>query len=119
MLEKDKRGIVSSSSKSKKGEKREEGGGLHRKLGSDFLERKRVSSFSLKYRVIRPSAVFRTRERTALRGEGFAWVPDFRSFLKLQEVGVSPYLGFILYLRAMLMFELNEAVRGRLIGPKS
>ena len=38
---------------------------------------------------------------------------------KLLEVGVSPYLGFILCLRAMLMFELNEAVRGCLIGPKS
>ena len=43
----------------------------------------------------------------------------FRSFLKLREVGVSPYLSFILCLRAMLMFELNEAVRGRLIGSKS
>ena len=35
------------------------------------------------------------------------------------EVGVSPYLGFTLCLRDMLMFELNEAVRGRLIGSKS
>ena len=78
-----------------------------------------MSSFSLDYRAIRPSVVFGTRGRTALRGEGFAWVPDFRSFLKLQEVGVSPYFGFILCLRAMLMFELNEAVRGHLIGPKS
>ena len=78
-----------------------------------------MSSFSLDYRAIRPSTVFGTRGRTALRGEGFAWVPDFRSFLKLQEVGVSPYLGFILCLRTMLMFELNEAVTGRLIGPKS
>ena len=43
----------------------------------------------------------------------------FRSFDKLREVGVSPYLGFILYLSTLLMFELNEAVRGRLIGPKS
>ena len=57
--------------------------------------------------------------KTALRGKGFAWVPDLRSLDKLLEVGVSPYLGFILCLRAMLMFELNEAVRGRLIGPKS
>ena len=47
------------------------------------------------------------------------WAPDLRSFDKLREVGVSPYLGFILCLRPMLMFELNEAVRGRLIGPKS
>ena len=34
-------------------------------------------------------------------------------------IGVSPYLGFTLYLSTLLMFELNEAVRGRLIGPKS
>ena len=54
-----------------------------------------------------------------LLSEGFAWVPDLVSFLKILEVGVSPYLGFILCLRAMLMFELNEAVRGRLIDPKS
>ena len=53
------------------------------------------SDFSLKIRAIRPSAVFGTRRKTALRGEGFAWVPDLRSFLKLLEVGVSPYLGFI------------------------
>ena len=51
--------------------------------------------FSLKIRAIRPSAVFGTRRRTALRGEGFAWVPDLGSFFKLLEVGVSPYLGFI------------------------
>ena len=44
-LENDKRGIVSSSSKSKKGEKRVRGVVLHRKLGSHFRER--VFSFSL------------------------------------------------------------------------
>ena len=65
------------------------------KLGSDF-SRERVSSFSLSFCAIRPSAVFGTRRRTALREEGFAWVPDLGSFLKLREVGVFPYLGFIL-----------------------
>ena len=59
----------------------------------DFLVR--GSSFSLEIQAIRPSAVFGTRRRTALRREGFAWVPDLGSFLKLREVGVSPYLGFI------------------------
>ena len=77
-----------------------------------------MSSFSLKIRTIRPSAVFGTRRRTALRGEGFAWVSDLGSFLKLREVGVSPYLGFIPSLSTLLMFESIEAVRGRLIGPK-
>ena len=47
------------------------------------------------------------------------WASVLGSFVKLREVGVSPYLGFILYLSTLLMFELNEAVRGRLIGPKS
>ena len=78
-----------------------------------------MSSFSLSFCAIRPLAVFGARRKTALCGEGFVWVPDLRSLDKLLEVGVSPYLDFILCLRVMLMFELNEAVRGRLIGPKS
>ena len=36
----------------------------------------RKSFFSLKIQAIRPLAVFETRRRTALRREGFAWVPD-------------------------------------------
>ena len=80
-----------------------------------FLEREH---FSLDYRAIRPSAVFGTRRKVALRGEGFAWVPDLGSFLKLLEVGVSPYLGFIPSLSTFRMFESSEAMRGRLFGPK-
>ena len=64
-------------------------------------------------------AVFGTRRKATLRGEDFTWVPDLRSLDKLFDVGVSPYLNFIIFLRAMLMFELNEAVRGCLIGPNS
>ena len=78
----------------------------------------RRSDFSLKIRAIRPSAVFGTRRKAALRGEGFALVPDLGSFLKLLEVGVSPYLGFILSLSTLRMFESIEAVRSRLISPK-
>ena len=78
----------------------------------------RASDFSLEIRAIRPSAVFGTRREAALRGEGFAWVPDLGSFLKLREVGVSPYLRFIPALSTLQMFEPNEAVRGRLIDPK-
>ena len=81
--------------------------------------RERTSDFSLEIRAIRPAKFVGTRGEVVLLSEGFAWVPDLRSLDKLFEVGVSPYLGFILCLRAMLMFELNEAVRGRLIGPKS
>ena len=75
--------------------------------------------FSLSFRKIRPSEFVETRRKAALRGKGFAWVPDLRSFDKLFELGVSPYLGFIIYLSTLLMFELNEAIRGRLIGSKS
>ena len=42
-----------------------------------------------------------------------------RSFFKLLEVGFSPYLSFYSHLNVLLMFRLNEAVRGRLIGPKT
>ena len=42
-----------------------------------------------------------------------------RSFFKLLEVGFSPYLGFIPIFSTLLMFRLNETVRGRLIGPKT
>ena len=64
------------------------------------------------------SAVFGTRREAALRGEGFAWVPDLRSLDKFLKVWVSPYLGFIYSLSTLRMFESNEAVRDRLIGPK-
>ena len=84
-----------------------------------FCFRVRECHFSLEYRAIRHSAVFETRRKAALRGEAYAWVPDLRSLEKLREVGDSPYLGFTLCLRAMLMFELIEAVSGRLIGPKT
>ena len=38
--------------------------------------RERTSGFSLDLEEIRPSAVVGTRREAALRGEGFAWVPD-------------------------------------------
>ena len=79
----------------------------------------RTSTFSLESWKIRPLVVFGARRKAALRGEGFAWVPDLGSLLKLREIGVSPYLGFILYLSVFMMLGLIEAVRGRLIGPKT
>ena len=63
--------------------------------------RVRECHFSLEYRAIRPSAVFGTRSKAALRGEGFAWVPDLGSFLKLREVGDLSYLSFTLYLSVL------------------
>ena len=78
----------------------------------------RESPFSLEYRAFRPSAVFGTRREAALRGAAYGWVPDLRIFNKLLKVRVSPYLGFILSLSTLSMFESNETVRGRLNGPK-
>ena len=79
----------------------------------------RESSFSLKIRAIRPSAVFGKRRKAALRREGFAWVHDLGGFLKLREVGVSLYLGFTLYLSVFQCSGLFEVVRDRLIRPKT
>ena len=81
--------------------------------------RERRTFFSLEIRAIRPLAVFGTRRKAALRGEGFAWVLDLRSLDKLLEVGVSPYLGFTLYLSVFQCFGWFETVGGRLIGPKT
>ena len=67
----------------------------------DLIFSERESSFSLEIRAIRLSAVIGTRGKVVLLSEGFAWVLDLRSFNKLREVGVFPYLGFILCLRAM------------------
>ena len=45
--------------------------------------------------------------------------PGFASFDKLQEVGVSPYLCLFPFLRVFPCFGWFEAMRGRLIGPKT
>ena len=78
-----------------------------------------MSSFSLGFLTIRSSAVVGTRRKAALRREVYEWTPVLRVFDKLCEVGISPYLGFTLCLSVFTMFELIEAVSGRLIGPKS
>ena len=63
--------------------------------------RVRKCHFSLEYRAIRPSAVFGTRKKVVLCRETYAWAPDLRSFDKLREVGVSPYLGFTLFVSTL------------------
>ena len=94
----------------KKEEDAEDGNGVFRMRRLDF---------SLKSWEIRLSEVVGARRKAALRGETYVWAPNLRSFDKLREVGVSPYLGFILYLSTLLMFELIEAMSDRLIGPKT
>ena len=48
-----------------------------------------------------------------------ACAPVLWSFNKLRELWDLSYLGFTLCLSTLLILELIEAVRGRLIGPKS
>ena len=75
--------------------------------------------FSLESWEIRPSEVVGVRRKAALRRETYSWAPDLRSFDKLREVGVSPYLGFTLYLSVLQCFGWFEALNDRLIGPKT
>ena len=75
--------------------------------------------FSLRSREIGPLDFDGARRENVLCGAGYAWTPDLWSFLKLQEVGFSPYLSFIPILRVFRCFGWFEAVRGRLIGPKT
>ena len=63
--------------------------------------RVRRLDFSLEYREIQQSEFVGMRRKAALREEAYAWVPDLRSLDKLREVGVSPYLGFTLYLSVL------------------
>ena len=80
--------------------------------------RERRTSFSLKYPAIRP---FGTRRKVVLCEAGFVWIPDLRSFDKLREVGVSPYLGFTLYLSVFHCFGWFDALkpfdRSQNLGP--
>ena len=75
--------------------------------------------FSLRSREIGPLDFDGARRENVLRGAGYAWTPDLWSSLKLQEVGFSLYLSFTLILRVFRCFGWFEAVRGRLIGPKT
>ena len=105
----------------KKGAKREKKRKepIAKKKKKKKIFRERLPDFSLKYRAIRPSAVFETRRKVALRGAAYAWAPVLRSFDKLHEVRVSPYLGFTLYLSVFQCFGWFEVLNGGLIGPKT
>ena len=79
----------------------------------------RRSSFSLRSRAIGTSDFDGARREAVLRGEDNAWTPVLGVFDKPREVGVSPYLCFIPILSVFRCFGWFEAVRGRLIGPKT
>ena len=60
-------------------------------LGFSY-SRERECVFSLRLRAIQPSEFVGTKRKVILRSEGNAWAPILRSFDKLREVGVLPYL---------------------------
>ena len=78
-----------------------------------------MCDFSLSFWVIRPSKFFGARRKVTLRGKAYEWAPVLRSFDKLREIRVLSYLSFTLCLSVFIMFELIEAVSGRLIGHKA
>ena len=61
----------------------------------------------------------RDKKKNCSTRKGLRGVPDLGSFFKLLEVGVSPYLCFILILSVFRCLGWFEVVRGRLIGPKT
>ena len=63
-----------------------------------FLERD--STFSLDFRLIRPSDFFGPRSKVVLRGEGNAWTPVLGVFDNFHEVGYFP-TWFIFSLKAL------------------
>ena len=85
-------------------------------LGFGFRERE--CHFSLRSWAIRPSDRFESRRKTVLHIVDYTWAPVSGVFDKLHEVWVLSYLFYTLF-KCFVMFELVEAVRGRLIGPKT
>ena len=79
----------------------------------------RRSDFSLEMRAIRPSGGLRDKKEKRSTHGRLRVDSEIGSFFKLLEVEFSPYLGFIPILNFLLMFRLNETVRGRWIGPKT
>ena len=76
-------------------------------------------NFSLEMRTIRPSAVFGGKKEKCSMQDRLRVDFGIGSFFKLLKVGFSLYLSFYSHLNVLLMFRLNEAVRGCLIGPKT
>ena len=62
---------------------------------------------------------FRDKKESCSTRKGLRVGTRFKEFRQTPRGRGFSLLGFILCLRTMLMFELVEAVRGRLIGPKT
>ena len=78
-----------------------------------------MSSLSLELWEIGPSAVFGARRRNVLRGTGYAWTPGSGVSSNSSRYDFLPTCVLFPFLRVFRCFGWFEAVRGRLIGPKT
>ena len=62
---------------------------------------------------------FRGKKESCSKRKGLRMGTRFKEFRQTPRGRGISLFGFILCLRTMMMFELVEAVRGRLIGPKT
>ena len=81
-------------------------------------------SFSLRSRANGPLDFDGARRENILRGVGYAWSrlrvdSGFSEFPQTPRGRIFSLLDFYSHLNVLLMFRLNEAVRGCLIGPKT
>ena len=60
-----------------------------------------------------------TRRENVLRGAGYAWTPGLRVFDNSKRYDFLPTCVLFPFLRVFRCFGWFEAVRGRLIGPKT
>ena len=78
--------LLTKSSKSVwEREKRERETNREREREEERIFRERSSTFSLKFLAIGPLASGEARSKVALYGKDYTWVPDLRSFDKLQK----------------------------------
>ena len=84
-------GISGPIRKKKKRKKREEERGKRRKRSRERKKKgKGVFRFSLRFMEIGLLVFVGARDKVHLRDESYAWVPKYRSFVKLKEVGNFP-----------------------------
>ena len=108
-----------SSSPTKAKTKKREGHYFDAVAFSFHLKRERVFDFSLEIHAIGPLDVDGAGRESVLRGAGYAWTPGLRVFDNSKRLDFLPTCVLFPFLRVFRCFGWFEAVRGRLIGPKT
>ena len=81
--------------------------------------RERVSDFSLEIHAIGPLDFYGARRENVLCGAGYAWTPDLRVLTNSKRYYFLHTCVLFPFLSVFPCFGWFEAVRGRLIGPKT